>query len=232
MGADTSKIHAVKGLFILNESGFEELHRIIYQLHPIFIYIDPLSAYLDYLIDTNKENQVRSLMVKLAEIAERNHCAIMCIRHLTKSTKDKAMYRGQGSIAFTASVRSELMVGMIDGYRVMAHAKHNVGPRGDTLGYELEVRDGEKLPKLRWTGKIDEAGVEDLNVPEKKQSDSKQKIQHAVEFLEDMLANGPVEAYKIKGAAEREGVSEITLRRAKKELGTQVYRDDGVWYWE
>jgi len=61
----------------------------------------------------------------------------------------------------------------------------------------------------------------------------------AVEFLNEVLANGPLAASQIKEEAEDTGISERTLARAKKVLGVMSYREGeigergkGQWLWK
>jgi hypothetical protein len=60
-----------------------------------------------------------------------------------------------------------------------------------------------------------------------------------VEFLSDVLANGPVPARDIIQNAEDAGIAEKTLRRVKKRLGVVAYREGeagqrgaGRWLWK
>ena len=52
----------------------------------------------------------------------------------------------------------------------------------------------------------------------------------ALEFLQEILANGPVNAKE----AEANGISERTLRRARMTLGIKVAKDgyQGPWMWK
>jgi hypothetical protein len=61
-----------------------------------------------------------------------------------------------------------------------------------------------------------------------------------VEFLGDVLADGPVPASQVKEEAEDAGISERTLKRAKKMVGVFTYRENesggkrgtGRWMWK
>ena len=58
------------------------------------------------------------------------------------------------------------------------------------------------------------------------------ELQRAIDFLRDMLANGPVEHSLIKQMAEAEGISLPTLNRAKRQCGKtskRVSRESSVW---
>jgi len=50
-------------------------------------------------------------MTHLKNLAEEYQCAILIIEHMNKAMSGKAMYRGNGSIDFSAAVRSILMIG-------------------------------------------------------------------------------------------------------------------------
>lgn len=229
MHANSARILALRGDLVLGDAGFELMTQIVEEVRPTFIFIDPLSAFIDASTDTNKENAVRHLLVQLQHVAETANCSIVVIRHLTKGTRDKAMYRGQGSIAFTAAVRSELMAGWADGQRILAHAKHNVGPAGPTLSYTLDLDKDHGIPHLVWGGEVDMT-VEDLNRPPEK--DDKKAGDKAQNFLEDVLADGPVEADVIADIAAKEGIKERTLKRMKAQLNVQSKRrPDGKWEW-
>ena len=59
--------------------------------------IDPLMAYLTG-VDASRDQDVRRALFRLARLAERLGCAVVCLRHLNKTHGDKAIYRGGGSI--------------------------------------------------------------------------------------------------------------------------------------
>ena len=50
--------------------------------------------------------------------------------------------------------------------------------------------------------------------------------------LSQELAEGPVAAEQVKEDASTEGVSERTLKRAKRDLGVGSNKRGGVWYWD
>ena len=52
------------------------------------------------------------------------------------------------------------------------------------------------------------------------------------QFLQTMLANGRQLATDMEEARQAHDISEATLRRARKDLAIQVYRDGNAWYWE
>jgi hypothetical protein len=58
---------------------------------------------------------------------------------------------------------------------------------------------------------------------------------NAVRFLEDLLKGGPVKAQAVIDAARQAGIAEVTLKRAKRQIGIMSKKDPtyrGGWLWE
>jgi hypothetical protein len=185
-------------------------------------------------VDMHRANETRPAMTALADIAERRKCAILCVRHLTKSSKDKSIYRGIGSVDFTAACRSVLLVGVDPqnhDRRAVVHTKSNLGECGPSQGYE--IREGSFF----WAGESDLTAARIL-APEPG-GNRHTALEEAKDFLREVLADGPVPAKQVFREAKESGISEMTLRRAKAELGIRVKRvgtagkrGGGVWAWE
>ncbi len=97
----------------------------------------------------HRANEVRPILSNLATIAEEHKVAVLLIRHLAKGQTNRAMYRGLGSIDFTAAARSVLLVGQDPENpekRALIQIKSSLAPMGAALGFE--ILDGE----FWWTG--------------------------------------------------------------------------------
>ena len=105
------KVHAITKPLVFDKAGAAILKREIEQVGPAIVIIDPIVAYLPEKTDMNSASAVRPVLARLAKVAEETGVAIAFVRHLAKGTRDKAIYRGLGSIDFTAACRSVLMVG-------------------------------------------------------------------------------------------------------------------------
>ena len=154
-------------------------------------------------------------MARFASVAEQFDCAVVVIRHLNKGTREKAIYRGLGSIDITAACRSVLMVGSDrdnDARRIVAHAKCNLAPLGPSLSFT--IIDG----RFEWTGEVD-VSAEDL-CHEASDGDARSARDEAMEYLRETLASDPVPANDILKQAKSLCISERTLKRAKRQLGT------------
>jgi len=228
--ADITRIYALDGLFTLDSDGYELLESYIRQIKPLLVIIDPLVAYLSRKIDIHRANAVRQVTAHLARLAEKYNPAIIAIRHLAKGGSLKPIYRGLGSIDFTAAARSVLLAGSdpdVPQTRGIVHLKCNLAPLGEAIGYEL--REGGFF----WTGHSELTTDRILAA-----SDGANALEEAKSFLLDALKDGFVPANDVIEEAEARGISQRTLNRAKKDLGVEVKRvgeeggrGKGRWHW-
>ncbi len=234
MGADISVIRAVDGLFTLDDGGFQWLEDKILEDIPILLVIDPLIAYLSGDMDINKANQVRYATARLAHLADTYGIAIIAVRHLTKGGSSKPIYRGLGSIDFTAAARSVLLAGQDPDkpqIRAFTHIKSNLAITGQPIGYEIKDGNFYWLEHTELTTERILAGFDN--------NSDKPALDEAKTFLIDILTNGECTTKDIFADAKSQGISEITLKRAKKELNITAYRTGekgreggGKWYWK
>ncbi len=227
LGANCTNIFAVnEPLVLTEEGGFDQLESYVRQYQPRVVILDPLFAFTGSRMDIHRANEARAVMSRLASLADRHRCSIICVRHLTKSDNAKAAYRGIGSIDFYAACRSVLLVGKDpneDSRRVIVHTKHNLSPQGDSLSFTLD--EGQ----FAWTGKSD-LSAEEILAP----STGPSKLAQAKEFLRGQLVNGPTPSEQILIEGKQAGFSEKTLRRAKDQLGMKSRRQGfggGKWDW-
>jgi hypothetical protein len=223
MGADVRRIFAIDGAVSLDGVGRFAIEEQITRIKPTIVFIDPFVAYIGAKVDLHKANETRTVLAALAAIAERNRCAVVLIRHLTKGSRDKSIYRGLGSIDITAACRSVLLVGADaddPNTRALVQVKSNLAPFGPARGYV--IREG----RFEWT-----AGVSDLTAHRilAAESETGPKAE-AVDFLREALADGPMLAADVLKHARKVGISEMTLRRAKAELKvrSKAIRERGV----
>jgi DNA repair protein RadA/Sms len=220
MQADVTRIFGLEGALVLNNTGLLCLEGKIIELMPVLVVIDPLVAYLGAGIDLHKANETRAVMARLALIAERYQCAILAVRHLTKGGKDRAIYRGIGSIDFTAACRSVLLVGSDPddpNRRAMVQIKNNLAPMGCSIGYE--IRDG----KFFWTGTSNLTAGRILALASDEEKNS--ALHNAEEFLREALSEGPRTSKEVQKEAREAGIAEITLSRAKQSLGVKARKE-------
>jgi hypothetical protein len=234
MGADCARVHALTALRERdNETAVtlrdvDVLNDALTRTRAALLVVDPLQGFLGAQVDMHRANEVRPVLAGLAKLAERHGCAVLCIRHLSKANAERPIYRGLGSIDFTATARSVLLVGRDpndSNRRALVQLKNSLAPEGPALAYVIEGSSFE------WVG-LSNLTAGSLLAPDSAGSERRAR-DGATEFLTSLLANGPVEAKEVQRHARAAGIAAATLRRAKDALGVRSRKrsGDGPWEW-
>lgn len=209
------------------------LVRLVDRQDPALVIIDPIHALLDG-VALAAANAVRVALAPLAALAQERGLALVAIRHLAKAGAGKAIYRGLGSIDFSAIARSVLRVGEDPdrpGSRALVQVKNSIGPLGPAFEFEI----GERLV---WLGRT-ELGVQDLDARPRR-GRGRSAVQIAEDFVRELLSDGARPAAEVQQAASESGIRDRTLERAQKNLGVVHLRVDdgkrrrggGQWTWQ
>jgi|GEM_PF-1140917 len=198
------------------------------EVNPGLVIVDPLQGFLGDEVDMYRANEVRPILADIADLVEKFDAAVVMIRHLTKSSKGKSIYRGLGSIDFAAQARSILLAGKDPDnkkQKAMIHIKSNLAETGASQGFQLNENG------FHWTGESD-INAQDIMEPEKSRSE-KNKFEQAVEFLKTELAEGPIRSTEIKDTAKEElNISQSTIENAYRDgLNGKAFKDGKHWYW-
>jgi AAA domain/Bifunctional DNA primase/polymerase, N-terminal len=218
VGADVSRVLALDEPLTLDTSGMLRLEAAIIEYRPKLAVIDPLFAYTGGKADIHRANECRAISAPLAAIAERQGCAIIAVRHLSKSRGGgHALNAGIGSIDFVAAARSVLLAGQDPNdpkKRAIVQTKSNLAPIGEAVGYTIEGG------KFYWTGASTLTAGIILSLP----SDEEERgtLAEAKEFLLAALSEGSRDNKVLKQEAKQAGISERTLFRAKQELNIKA----------
>ncbi len=205
---------------------------------PSLLIVDPIQQYLGARTDMHRSNEVRPLLSAIAGLAEKHALAVLLIRHLSKAPQGRALYRGIGSIDFSAAARSVILAGVHPrdpARRVLVHTKSSCCRAGQSIAYELATHaDGViECGRFVWAGVSDVTAAELLAPEPTGGRDS--PLGAAEEFLVALLAKGPMASAEVLSAAERAGISERTLERAKSSLGVLSRKrrkaEGGGWEW-
>ncbi|MBA7605992.1 hypothetical protein ES703_13128 [subsurface metagenome] len=250
MEADCSKIFALKGVHLEQKDeqpkfwpdnklpatnsfslsrDLEALEKKLKQVGDVkLIIIDPLSAYYGTRIDTHRNAAIRSVLMPLAELAERQNVCIIGITHLRKTISEAAIYRVTGSIGQTAQARVAWLI-----YpkkenrdrRLLICLKNNLSR--EKPGLAFEIIDG----RVEY-----EKGIISETADEIFQDESEHgaNVQEAIEFLDGLFVDDPnPKAIVVLEKARKAGISERTLRRAKAERNIiSRQHTSGYWRWE
>ncbi|MBX5493251.1 MAG: AAA family ATPase [Chloroflexi bacterium] len=132
----------------------EALRQAIQAVGARLLIVDPLAAFLPAKTDAHTDADVRRALAPLARLAASERVTVLAIRHLNKSTALPALYRGGGSIAFTAAARAVLLVARHPEdptQRVLAPLKANLAPDAPALAFSITSHDGP-APRVAWGG--------------------------------------------------------------------------------
>lgn len=200
------------------------LEQAIVETNAKLVVLDPIQGFLGADVDMHRANEIRPIMKHIAELAEKYKCAVILIGHMNKCSVGKSAYRGLGSIDFQAAARSVLIVGRIKDepeVRAVCQTKSSLAPETKAVAFRLSEETG-----FEWIGELD-ITADDLLSGTVKGT----KKQTAMDFLENLLADGQMAQTEITELARQKGIFDKTLRNAKDELKIKSKRINNQWHW-
>jgi hypothetical protein len=243
-GADLSRIVALTA--IMDAEGerlpalpldLAAIERAISEVDAALVIIDPLMAFLDSSVNSWRDQDVRRALAPLARLAERTGCAVVLLRHLNKSAGSHALYRGGGSIGIVGAARVGLLVAADpddDERRILATVKNNLAPHPPSLAFRLVGDEATGAARVEWLGESEHRASALLAIPSGE--DERGALDEAIEVLRTILGDGPLPAKDAEREARSAGLSEATIRRARKAAGIRSERVGGLgragaWQW-
>lgn len=237
-GGDARHVHLRTGLTLPDDAATLEAN--IAETEARLVYIDPIVAYLGEQVRTASDHHVRRALAPLGDIAKRQGCAIVAIRHLNKQAGGDAVYRGGGSIGFAGLARAVLAVGRDpdDADRfVLAAVKINIARRPPSLAYRLEAEGPYDPARVVWDGESAQT-AESLIGRDRDQAQEKSKVEQLADAMRAVVENngGSIAAADAYRALEADGwelKSEDLKRRARTKAGIEVTKlgMDTGWTW-
>jgi hypothetical protein len=206
---------------------------------------DPISAFLDDDQNSHADADVRRSLRPLLGACEARGIAVLGVRHLNKQVSNaSAIHRGSGTMAWTATARSEFLFAAHpenSELHVMAHSKFNLSPRATSLAYMLnpvEVEGIREVVTVNWVGEVNLQANELLmqQAAARKPGRSRSHGQ-IVGLLRERLASGPKPASETKEWLRDAGFGKSAVENATQALteeGLLVRRPNGkggAWTW-
>jgi hypothetical protein len=237
-GADRSRAHVMNQPtdddgnprpFVIPED-INRLRRAINEVNAEVVFIDPLTAFLSTKqVKAGDDPSTRQALMPLVTLAAETECAIVLVRHLNKATGMSAKNRGSGTIAYTGITRSVIVAGKLteptpDGAtHAIARTKGNLSKEPKAIGYRLgSATNDPDSPMVEWCSPIDLTADQLVGADGAKVSDARKSAparQEAQEILEQLLADGPVNADDaIRLTKQNADCGIKTVRAAAKEL--------------
>jgi hypothetical protein len=202
--------------------------------------LDPISSYFG-ACDPNKDKEIRPVMEAIADACEATRAAFIGIIHNNKRGDADAIGKILGAssvVGVSRAVWGFAKDKEKKGEFFMSLVKGNLARKRDGMKYQIidafVLIDGknEILPRIEWLGESEESADEVMaknkNVGEGK--DKKHGV--AVALIESALKVAPRLARDMYALGEKQGLSDMTMKRAYRELGVFVKKQPGgPWWW-
>lgn len=236
-GADRAKVAHLKTPCTF-PGGIPLLEETLVSCKAKLVIIDPIAAYLDSKLNGFSDQELRSALAPIQQMAERTGAAIVVVAHMNKGSGRQGLYRVGGSIALVGQARSALLVAPDpqnpDTTRVLAPLKQNLTKAAPSLAFSL-VDTPNGCPRIEWIGESKLTAEQLLSQDERSKKDP-QAMKNACDALRAILAGGPLPAVDVEEQLEASGVTEATMKRARKRLRIVAERRGGVgaagkWWW-
>lgn len=221
-----------KGRPITFPADIERFEQECMELEIDLVIIDPIMAYIGRTVDTHNDQSSRECLTRLKEFAEHTNISIVMLRHLNKRSGDAAIFRGGGSIAFTAASRCNLIVGnhpKEENVNVLACVKTNLGMKPKSLTYTIESVDTKhgSVGKIGW---LEEVAINaDEIVDIEKGAKKTNKLDHAIDTITKVLmSKGAMLSLDLQELViQQTGISPTTYQHARKRVDIIRAREPG-----
>lgn len=191
------------------------------------VIFDPLQSFIPPDGDMTNAVRMRSVMRRLSRIADKYHCAIVLIGHMTKANGGKNLYRGLGSIDLAAVARSVLMIirdEQMPNIRYMLPVKSSLAYEGCPIRFVFDRELGFQILgpcEMELSSESSPAG-----------GSSEGKSQKAERLLRMILSGTSLPSKRVLEQMNQIGISERTVRKVMKQIGVKAFRRGSIWYWK
>jgi hypothetical protein len=216
------------------------LRKMIIEEKLRLLIIDPLDAFIDQSVNTYKNQDIRSVLAPVEDMAQETRCTVLIIAHLNKKEDASVLYRVGGSIGFVGAGRSVLAMQEkktpdADGeqMRVLYAIKANLARKPPAQQYAIESctvnsDGGDSIPtsKIVWHGTC-------ADPSRAGRDEGPQGRKDCLEFLIGSFGlDKEILSRDLQRAAKDCGIAWRTLAEYKNQFGiTSVKRRDGFWSW-
>jgi hypothetical protein len=208
------------------------IEEVIRQNDVTMIFLDPAKAVVPAGFSGNDDIAVRQYLEPIAALADRCKVTIVGLAHFGKRVGADSGQLMLGSVAWSQVARCVLSIAEDPdaGTRVLTNTKANYAGTDRSVEFRIvsttiTTEDGPtEIGSVEWLGDTT-LDARDLLAGDGDDDPSERTA--AEHWLEDYLtANGATPSKVIKADARKEGISEATLKRAKKKIGV-VDRSEG-----
>jgi len=245
-GADMDRVQVITGVekgddrrdFAL-DTDIKELRKLLQaNLKIRLLIVDPISSFLGSA-DLNKEKEVRRVLTPFAQLAHETGIAVVAVAHFNKTVGVSGIHKIGGAVALVGVPRMVWGLAKNDEnpeLRLMAKIKGNVSGKESGLSYKIATRKVDiqgkptEVAVISWEGTTNKTLDEVLSAAADPEEG---KLRRAIGWLRGFLPQdgkmiGAGDMYK---AAEQQGYSAPTVRRAKVQLRVKHSNIGGKSMW-
>ncbi len=196
------------------------------------VIIDPIGEFLGGKVDSHRDNEVRAVLGPLARMAREFGCAVVLVAHTRKGDSSHPDDMVLGSRAFTGIARVVLHL-MADAdnphRRLLLPGKSNLAKASTGLAFTVE---GEPA-RVVWEPDPVPISAMDAMAAAADAVGKRGRAADAIEFLQDILADGAMPSKQVVEAAKQAGHSRRTIERVLEAAGVVSRKSgmDGGWIW-
>ncbi len=236
-GGDPTRVHALTGVRWVSEDSttyerpvtladVDPIRAAVERVRARLVVVDVLMAYLPAGTDSHRDQDVRTVLARLAQLGEDTGCSLLLLRHLNKATGGSPLYRGGGSIGIVGAARSGLLAAIDpddETRRVLSLTKSNLAPEPESLAYRLTSAPNG-CAAVKWEGVTAHRAADLLS--RREDDDERGERDEATAWLLDYLQSkgGEAASRDIYKAARAEGIAERTLKRARHRARVESVR--------
>jgi putative DNA primase/helicase len=246
-GADCSKLYVLKSAIIRDKKptrftlmdDLDMLGDAVARVGASLVVIDAITSYMGK-VENNSTTDIRAVLDPVSEWAAKCNVAVLGVTHPPKAAQKNAIRQFTGSFAYVAAARLAFYVTKEPetDRTLLLPVKNNIGIKAIGRAYRIaakEVSKGIVAPYIQWDDAPVDYTADQAIAANNATNRGETSLEKTKDFLKELLRDGPVDAGDGQDAAKEQGISERTLKRAKKELGVKSERDgfghNGVWKW-
>lgn len=250
-GANLNKVHIVQGkpFYMANGEQVDEMIDVTKDLEILgreverlgdvrLIIFDPINDYVGEGKQSDNAD-MRKALVPLQAFAEKHSLSVLAITHLKKSSGGgEPIDAFISSRAFTGVARSVFAVAKHpddEEKRLFISVKNNI--EKDTGGYSFGIESATvagtvETSRVVWDQEPIKSTASEIMRDSAGDSDERSRVDEAAVFLAEWFLREPnIKGSEVYKSARREGISDASIKRAKKKLGIKSKKEPDAWYW-
>jgi putative DNA primase/helicase len=200
------------------------------------VVFDVLMSYLGAAVNAHRDQDMRTALRPLTDVAGRTGACIIAIRHLNKTPGLSAMYRGGGSIGIIGQARAAYLVAPLrdnPDRRVLSCVKMNLAPHPRSLTFQFGTDEANECARIIWTGECDHTADDLLSDTGNNHRGASPAALWLLKYMQE--CHGQAKPLDVLHDAVEAGFSRAQIQNARVALGIVSTKTTGSfaggWLW-